>query len=219
VRFSAPVPAATSLDASTNCGTRSRASRVSVAPGATETRFELPVDAPPTAVAASCTVEVATPAGDWRPIAAFTVPAFFSDEPERHFTVDPAREKDRGWYTVYQAAYGGGGAVVAEAPFLPLAMPLAQLPPGNYWVDLAVYDYGSGGPNTIVVRLNGVERTAAWGGDGGPAGVRHVVVAVPDVPAGGDLAVTIVTAGQPAVVVDTVTVVGADPAELAPPTR
>ncbi|MBI2764951.1 MAG: glycosyltransferase family 39 protein [Chloroflexi bacterium] len=217
--FATPLPPAANFEASTNCGIRSRALRIAPAAGATDTRLELPVDASPSATPASCTVEVNTRPGDWRPVATFTVPAFLSDEPETRFTVDPAREKDRGWYSVYQPVYGGGGAVVAEAPFRPLAVPLARLAAGSYWVDMAVYDYGTGGPNAVAVRLNGVERTAGWAGDAAPAGVRHVVVAFPDVPAGADLTVTIVAAGQPAVVIDTVTVVGADPAELVPPTR
>ncbi|MCC6381541.1 MAG: glycosyltransferase family 39 protein [Dehalococcoidia bacterium] len=168
----------------------------------------LPLDARPSPAPQHCTVGLLDVRGAWRGLATFTVPSVATDEPETRYTVDRAAEQEHGWYATFQPFFSAGGSVVAVPPLRPLAVPLASLPAGSYRVALSVYDYGQAGENVVEVDLNGVRALLRWGGQAGPAHVVQLEARLADVPPGGSLVVTPLAAGQDAIVIDRVAVVG-----------
>ncbi len=128
-------------------------------------------------------------------------------EPEAGYSHDPGleRAKRSGWYRNDQPFFSGGGSVVAIEPWSDLALAFASLQRNTeVWVDLGAYDYGDGGTNAVEIRLNGVSELLEWGSSGSP-GVVHSAMALRDVPAGGDLVISIVSQGQAAITIDSVT--------------
>jgi hypothetical protein len=161
----------------------------------------------------SCGVVLRAAGGAPATIATITVPVAVVIEPESGYSYDPDREAARGsgWVRVDERGFTGGGSVVALPPYdRPLPLTIPPLQAGAYWVDLGVYDYGTGQQNTVTVALNGVEQEVTWGG-GTTAGVVHRVVAFADVPAGATLAITPTRRGQDDIAIDDVVVTSAPP--------
>jgi hypothetical protein len=127
------------------------------------------------------------------------------DQPEGRYSL--IRPATGGWQSTFQPFFSGGGSVIAVAPFQRLPVPVASLAGGTYWFDLGVYDYGTAGLNIVLVRLNGVEAELSWGGGAGPAGVQHIVTALAAVPPGAELTIEVRSAGQEALIIDSVTLV------------
>lgn len=187
-----------------DCGSGIKKAREFIVDRATDFLFDLAVDTAPSSAPAECSISVRAPDGGdaWVPLASLTVPLAVEVHPELRFTHDPGLERERGsgWYRVDHPIYAGGGSVVAMEPFRTLQLPVTSIPAGDYWIDLALYDYGSTAENVISVTLNGVNREVRWGG--AAAGVIHRVVAFPAVPAGDDLRIEVVSRQQDAVTID-----------------
>lgn len=208
--FASPAAEEALLEATVACpGEPGTPATVRVPAGAESVRFELQAAVGASATSRECGVYLG-PAGAPGTLGPpVTVPGFVTDQPEQRFTVVPPSEG--GWYSTFQPFFSGGGAVVAVAPFAPLVIPMPALPAGDYWLDLAVYDYGSG-PNTVAIDLNGVDATVTWGGKS--EGVTHVVVPVRTTREGHDLTLTVRDRGQDAITIDSVTLITVDPAIL-----
>lgn len=171
---------------------------------------DLPVDT--LASATTCEMLLRTRDGDWAALGRVQVPLILAVEPESQFTFDPdfERNKQSGWARVAQPFYSGGSAAVAIEPNRPLPLPIDHVPVGDYWADVAVYDYGTPGQNEAVLRLNGVETPFRWGGAEAP-GVVHIMVPLAGVPAGGDFKLEISRRAQDGIVVDSVVLTDVNP--------
>ncbi|MBI3968383.1 MAG: glycosyltransferase family 39 protein [Chloroflexi bacterium] len=125
--------------------------------------------------------------------------------------IEPAPGDDysraEGWTSYEVSFYSGGRAAITKRTGGALQGELLAVPPGDYRVELTVYDYGSG-ENELAVTLNGQTLPVTW--SGGPAGVRRVVIEFRGNPGGGALRLVPTRIGQSYLIVDSVTVTGAE---------
>jgi hypothetical protein len=148
---------------------------------------------------------VAKPAGEWKPIAPLTLPTFAATEAE-----GIASAAAGGWSIFAQPRFSGGGALLGTQPEQAVSITIPELAPGQYWVDVRIYDYSTGS-GTIQVALNGIEQQAAWGSSVGTPGVARVTLLVTTTAPGKQLSVTFERGGQTAVLVDAIAVISEDP--------
>lgn len=109
-----------------------------------------------------------------------------------------------GWTAYTMDFYSGQRAAIAREVGGLIVARLAPLPPGDYRVTLAVYDYGTGATNRVEVTLNGVSQTLSWSGR--QAGVRRISADFVRTKAGQELTIRALERGQDYIIVDQVTV-------------
>lgn len=207
----ANISSATTLEVATSCdGERSAPRPLLLAAGVRAGAWDIPVDTLPAPRPRDCQFVVRNDVGDWVPVATVHVPVAITLRPEAGLPFDPV-DATGGWYRFDRPFLEDGGSAVALAGAPPLRLTLPEaLVAGDYYVDLAVYDYGPG-ENVLEVRLNGAATQVRWGG--GEAGVRRVLVPLPGAKTGDTLELAPVTTGQAAVVIDALVVTDVAPAQ------
>ncbi len=209
--FDAPVGANESLEVALNCGGElGRTLTLGLPAGATVFRHDVLLVPPLAAHPGLC--ELVANANGWRDIGRVRLPFFAMVQAE-----DLAgTERTAGWESYAQPFFSRGGALLERQNSLSLPIPIPEIAPGNYWVDLLVYDYGSGS-GTISATLNGKSASIAWGSSG-RARVARVTLKVGHAQAGDQLSLTFDKGSQPAVLLDAVALISQPPptARLAP---
>jgi hypothetical protein len=180
----------------------SPARNVSVPAGARVVRFETPFDVPPDHVG-PCALEVVGADGSGQRIGELTAPLLRLVQAEDSLT------KGSGWKAASAPFLSAGWGAVAGAGDAATAT-IGELPAGDYWVELLVYDYGAG-ENTVSVELNGARASGSWGGDGKGPGMRRVPIRVNGAAAGTELKIVVSSVGQDAALIDAITVVDREP--------
>jgi len=142
----------------------------------------------------------------WDSIGSVTLPTFTLIQAEGLANTAGAQ----GWERYSQPFLSRGGALLERGKSLPIAIPIPKVESANYWVDLLVYDYGSG-PGTITATLNGSTATVQWGSSNGVGQVVRVTLEVPDAPSGDQLSLTFDRGSQPAVLLDAVALISEPP--------
>ncbi len=174
-------------------------------PGEAATTSEATVNLSAAASTRNCEVIASANAGPPSRLASILVGGLIRIEPEDSLTYDDG--STTGWYRRDSAAFSSGAAI-ATSPYQPHKLSIPQLG-GDIWLDLGVYDYGTG-ENTLRVTLNGLTRSITWGS--GTAGLVHRQIALRGVPPGAELTLIVESAGQPAVTLDSVVI-----STIAPP--
>ena len=197
----------TAMTVGLRCGESTIALREVVAlPGMSFTSVDFPAAVDPDAPGRDCTVVARTPVGDWRPVLPLEVGFVHVFEPELSFSFDPdlERAKESGWYRYDNAAYEGGRALVAVQPWRPLELVAQGFEGGEAWVDLALFDYGDTGSNTLTISFGNATATVEWGS--GTAGILHRVVHFTGLPPHPNLTIAVERQGQPGIVLDDIVV-------------
>lgn len=129
-------------------------------------------------------------------------------EAERFEGVVGVRKEDyaqaAGWTAYAKPFYSGGRAAITKHVGAAMVAPIPELPPGDYRVTLAVYEFGSGGANRVQVTLNEVSQPLEW--SGGPAGVKRVGANFLGTAGADELIIEVVERGQAYAIIDAVTV-------------
>ncbi|MCC7363271.1 MAG: glycosyltransferase family 39 protein [Dehalococcoidia bacterium] len=115
-----------------------------------------------------------------------------------------------GWEPFLNPRFSAGGSLLGRADSGPLAVPIPRLPGDEYWVELRLYDYGTG-TGDVTATLNGTAARGTWGSAGGEPGVVRLVLHVPEAPAGNELRLEFAPGGQGAVLLDGVAVSAVEP--------
>ncbi|HEX6030486.1 MAG TPA: glycosyltransferase family 39 protein [Tepidiformaceae bacterium] len=182
----------------------SPARNVTVPAGARVVRFETAFDVPPDHVG-PCGLEVVGGDGSGERIGELSAPLL------RVIQAEDALTAGSGWRAASAPFLSAGWGAVAEAGGIAAAQ-IGDLPAGDYWVELLVYDYGAG-TNTVSVELNGARGSGSWGGDGKGPGMRRVPIHVTGAAAGTELGVVVESVGQEAALIDAVAIIDREPPE------
>lgn len=166
--------------------------------GVSVVRSDVALAPPAGAAPGSCDIVAQADAGGWTRIGVIGLPAFALTQVQDLAGSAAAP----GWEAYAQPFLSGGAALLGRQPALTLRVPIPAVEAGHYWVDLLIYDYGSG-QGTVTATLNGAAATTTWGSSG-PPGVVHVTLAIPEAPAGSELSLTFERGDQPAVLLDAV---------------
>jgi 4-amino-4-deoxy-L-arabinose transferase-like glycosyltransferase len=202
--FDAPLPSKVSLPLALRCGDALGAPATLELPaGATTFRCDVLLAPPAGAGAGMC--DVVANINGWTKVGDLRLPAFALFQAED--LAGTARAA--GWASYAQPFLSQGGALLGREDALFVSIPIPALAAGQYWVDLLVYDYGTGA-GTITAALNGKTASAKWGALG-EAHVARVTIPMGDVAAGADLTLTFEKGAQPAVLFDAAAVVSEEP--------
>lgn len=203
--FEAPVPEETNVSVALQCnGEVGPAESLTLPAGTSVFRRDVVLVPPVGAQPSTC--DLVARASVWTPIASVTFPTFALVQAEDLANTAYAV----GWERYSQPFFSRGGALLERAKSSTVSIPIPKVGPANYWVDLLVYDYGTG-QGTIRATLNGKSVTMPWGTTDGAGGVVRATLEIPDAPPGDQLSITFDRGSQPAVLLDAVALVSEPP--------